>query len=166
MGSVTSGRCSMNNSLFCKLINQRTAMKSGVSPVFLVWHLSQDKHIVNEKSHVIKVFGSNKKKLLGYLAFLALYSFLNHQSTQPEWGALQLSITGVSANGTHSSALAWKIPWMEEPGGLQSMRSLRATSLSLFTFMHWRGKWHPTPVLLPGKSHGWRSLVGCSPWGH
>ena len=25
---------------------------------------------------------------------------------------------------------------------------------------------HPTPVLLPGKSHGWRSLVGCSPWGH
>ena len=30
----------------------------------------------------------------------------------------------------------------------------------------WRRQWHPTPVLLPGKSHGWRSLVGCSPWGH
>ena len=30
----------------------------------------------------------------------------------------------------------------------------------------WRRKWHPTPVLLPGKSHGWRSLVGYSPWGH
>ena len=29
----------------------------------------------------------------------------------------------------------------------------------------WRRHWHPTPVLLPGKSHGWRSLVGCSPWG-
>ena len=28
------------------------------------------------------------------------------------------------------------------------------------------GQWHPTPILLPGKSHGWRSLVGCSPWGH
>ena len=27
-------------------------------------------------------------------------------------------------------------------------------------------RWHPTPVLLPGKSHGWKSLVGCSPWGH
>ena len=39
------------------------------------------------------------------------------------------------------------------------------TSLSLFTFMHWRRKWQPTPVLLPGKSHGQRSLVGCSPWG-
>ena len=32
--------------------------------------------------------------------------------------------------------------------------------------MHWRRKWQPTPVLLPGKSHGRRSLVGCSPWGH
>ena len=29
----------------------------------------------------------------------------------------------------------------------------------------WRRQWHPTPVLLPGKSHGWRSLVGYSPWG-
>ena len=29
----------------------------------------------------------------------------------------------------------------------------------------WRRQWHPTLVLLPGKSHGWRSLVGCSPWG-
>ena len=43
----------------------------------------------------------------------------------------------------HSSTLAWKIPWTEEPVRLQSMGSLRvghdrATSLSLFTFMHWR----------------------------
>ena len=30
----------------------------------------------------------------------------------------------------------------------------------------WRRQWQPTPALLPGKSHGWRSLVGCSPWGH
>ena len=59
----------------------------------------------------------------------------------------------------HSSTLAWKIPWMEEPGGLQSMGSLRverdgATSLSLFTFMSWRRKWQPTPVFLPGESQG------------
>ena len=32
-------------------------------------------------------------------------------------------------------------------------------------FQRWKRQWHPTPVLLPGKSHGWRSLVGCSPWG-
>ena len=70
----------------------------------------------------------------------------------------------------HSSTLAWKIPWMEEPGRLQSMGSLRvghdgATSLSLFTFMHWRRKWQPTPVFLPGESQGQRSLVGCRLWG-
>ena len=40
-----------------------------------------------------------------------------------------------------------------------------ATSLSLFTFMHWRRKWQPTPVFLPGESCGQRSLVGCCLWG-
>ena len=49
--------------------------------------------------------------------------------------------------------------------GLLRVRHDWATSISLFTFIHWRRQWHPTPVLLPGKSHGWRSLVGCSPWG-
>ena len=38
--------------------------------------------------------------------------------------------------------------------------------LMKITKLHWRRRWHPTPVLLPGKSHGWRSLIGCSPWGH
>ena len=74
------------------------------------------------------------------------------------------------AMAPHSSTLAWKIPWMEEPGRLQSMGSLRvahdwATSLSLFTFMHWRRKWQPTPVFLPGKSQRLGSLVGCCLWG-
>ena len=68
-----------------------------------------------------------------------------------------------------SSTLAWKIPWMEEPGGLQSMGSLRvghdwATSISLLTFMHWRRKWQPTPVFLPGESQGpgawWATIYG------
>ena len=53
---------------------------------------------------------------------------------------------------------------------LQSMGSLRvrhdwATSLSRFTFTHWRRKLQPTPVFLPGESQGWGSLVGCRLWG-
>ena len=73
------------------------------------------------------------------------------------------------AMAPHSSTLAWKIPWTEEPGRLQSMGLLRvghdwATSLSLFTFMHWRRKWQPTPVFLPGESQGRGSLVGCHLW--
>ena len=68
------------------------------------------------------------------------------------------------AMAPHSSTLAWKIPWTEEPGGPQSMGLRRvgqdsATSLSLFTFMRWRRKWQPTPVFLPGESQGWGSLV-------
>ena len=70
----------------------------------------------------------------------------------------------------HSSTLAWRIPWTEEPSRLQSMGSLRvghdwATSLSLFTFMHWRRKWQPIPVFLPGESQGQGSLMGCHLWG-
>ena len=70
----------------------------------------------------------------------------------------------------HSSTLAWKIPWTEEPGRLQTTGSQRVrhdwvTSLSLFTFMHWRRKWQPTPVFLPRESQGRGSLVGCHLWG-
>ena len=70
----------------------------------------------------------------------------------------------------HSSTLAWKILWMEKPGRLQSMGSLRVghdwvISLWLFTFMHWRRKWQPTPVFLPAESQGRGSLVGCRLWG-
>ena len=59
----------------------------------------------------------------------------------------------------HSNTLAWKIPWTEEPCRLQSMGSQRvghnwATSLLLFTFMHWRRKWQPTPVFLPEEIPG------------
>ena len=88
---------------------------------------------------------------------------------------LVVSLVGIiwyleKAMATHSSTLAWKIPWTEEPGRLQSMGSRRvghdwATSLSLFIFMHWRRKWQPTPVFLTGESQGQRSLVGCCLWG-
>ena len=82
-----------------------------------------------------------------------------------------LMVETEKAMAPHSSTLAWKIPQTEEPGGLQSMGSLGvrhdwATSLSLFTFMHWRRKWQPTPVFLPGESQGRGSLVGCCLWGH
>ena len=72
------------------------------------------------------------------------------------------------AMAPHSSTLAWKIPWTEEPGRLQSMLRVGhdwATSLSLFTFMHWRRKWQPTPMFLPGESQGRGSLVGYHLWG-
>ena len=100
----------------------------------------------------------------------------------------------------HSGTLAWKIPWTEEPGRLQSMGLQRVghdwtTSLLLLHYMEswsfpgssgvkesacnaggpgcvpwvrkipWRRKWLPTPIFLPGESHGQRSLAGYSSWG-
>ena len=52
---------------------------------------------------------------------------------------------------------AW---WAAVYGVAQSRTRLKRLSNTM-----WRRQWQPTPVLLPGKSHGWRSLVGCSPWG-
>ena len=87
------------------------------------------------------------------------------------WGTLTArSTSALQAMAPHSSTLAWQIQWTEEPGRLQSMGLLGvghnwATSLSFFTFMHWRRKWQPTPVFLPGESQGQGSLVGCRLWG-
>ena len=82
-----------------------------------------------------------------------------------------LDFTTEKAMAPHSSTLAWKTPCMEEPGRLQSMGWRRvghdwATSLSLFIFLHWRRKWQPTPVFLPGESQERGSLLGCHLWGH
>ena len=84
------------------------------------------------------------------------------QTCLPDFDILY-SIWSEKSMATYSSTLAWKIPWMEKPGGLQSMGSLRvghnrATSLSVFTFMHWRRKWQPTPVFLPGA--WWADIYG------
>ena len=57
------------------------------------------------------------------------------------------------------SILAWEIPWTKEHVGPQSMGSQKNWT------PYWRRQWHPTPVVLPGRSHRRRSLVGCSPWG-
>ena len=71
----------------------------------------------------------------------------------------------------HSSILAWRIPGTGEPGGLPSMGSHRVrhdwndVAVAVAATFYRRRQWHPTPVFLPGKSHGWRSLEGCSPWG-
>ena len=131
------------------------------------WSFSFSISPSNEHSGLI----SFRMDLLDLLAVQGtLKSLLQHHSSKAS--ILQHSAFFMGkAIAPHSSTLAWKIPWMEEPGRLQSMGLLRvrhdwATSLSLLTFMHWRRRWQPTPVFLPGESQGWGSLVGCRLWGH
>ena len=56
--------------------------------------------------------------------------------------------------------------WKAAVHGVAEGQTHRETSLSLFTLMHWRRKWQPTAVFLPGESQGRGSLVGCRLWGH
>ena len=48
---------------------------------------------------------------------------------------------------------------------VQKRKKISALKNYWYLTSQWRRQWQPTPVLLPGKSHGWRSLLGCSPWG-
>ena len=98
----------------------------------------------------------------GYWYF-SQQSWLHLWLMQPGHFALAPHFISEKAMAPQSTTLAWKILWTEEPGRLQSMRLLRVghdwvTLLSLFTFMHWRRKWQPTPVFLPGESQGRGSL--------
>ena len=107
-----------------------------------------------------------------YIHLLALFFFFFPFMSSIRFSSYTImsSVNVEKAMAPNSSTLAWKIPWVEEPGRLQFMGSLRVrhdwvTSLSLFTIMHWRRKWQSTPVFLPGESQGWGSLVGCRLWG-
>ena len=55
--------------------------------------------------------------------------------------------------------------WWAAVHEVSKNRTRLSDSLSLFTFMHWKRKWQPTPVFLPGESQEWGSLVGCRLWG-
>ena len=133
--------------------------------VWIISSFDQDTTAVMEFIHCHKASGGN-------LTFSLKEKGLSDQSPGNTLIEQQKGIRGRLGRSLapHSSTLAWKIPWTEVPGRLQSMGPLRvghgwATSLSVFTFMPWRRKWQPTPVFLPGESQTRRSLVGCRLWG-
>ena len=65
------------------------------------------------------------------------------------------------------SGSLYSLPWCPLPFGQKASGDFFTTEKlgNALLFCHLRLRWHPTPVRLPGKSHGWRSLVGFSPWG-
>ena len=104
---------------------------------------------------IVREFGMDMYKLL-YWKWITNKDLLYSTWRRRQWQLTQYSCL--------------ENPWTEEPGRLQSMGLLGVghdwpPSLSLFTFMHWRRKWQPTPVFLPGESQGRGSLVGCRLWG-
>ena len=154
-------------------------------PQFILIHTVKGFSIVNEADAFLEFSSffydpTDAGNLIsGSTAFsnsgLNIWKFLVHILLKPSLKNFDHYLASMwnaeKAMAPHSSTLALKIPWMEEPGRLQSMGSRRvrhnyATSHSLFTFMHWRRKWQPTPVFLPGESQGRWSLVGCRLWDH
>ena len=110
---------------------------------------------------------SSKLNPLIWPFFFSEISIQNYKFFSKHWVSFIYILWSEKVMAPHSSTLTWKIPWTEEPGRLQSMGSLRVGHdfTFTFTFMHWRRKWQPTPVFLPGESQGWGSLVGCRLWG-
>ena len=85
----------------------------------------------------------------------------------PKYWSFSLSI---SPSNEHPGLISFRMDWLDllaVQGTLESSPTPQFKSInsSVLSFRHRRRQWHSTPVLLPGKSHGWRSLVGCSPWG-
>ena len=88
------------------------------------------------------------------------------------WGSQSTGISALvsSPSKEHPGLISFRMDWLDlltVQGTLKSLlqhHSSKASILQCSAFFQ-RRQWHPTPVLLPGESHGWRSLVGCSPWG-
>ena len=86
----------------------------------------------------------------------------------PKYWSFRFSI---SSSSEYSGLISFRMDWLDllaVKGTLKSLlqhHSSKASILQCSAFFQ-RRQWQPTPVFLPGKSHGWRSLVGCSPWGH
>ena len=145
-----------------------------ITGLYVLWNNDTDTHIQTQ----------NRSRILNY-------SNVNSQTVKhlPTMWETQVQSLGwedplEKEMATDSSILAWKIPWMEEPGGLQSMglqrvghdwvtelnwtecrRCKRRQFYPLVGKIPWRRKWQPTPVFMPGKSHVQGSLTGYSPWG-
>ena len=82
----------------------------------------------------------------------------------PTWGQIK-TLTNQAENLVSQQGMPWN-PENIFVALLAFASPAQAELINHTYWAYWRRHWRPTPVLLPGKSHGWRSLVGCSPWGH
>ena len=104
--------------------------------------------------------------LLPPLIFPIIRVFSNESAFHIRWPKCWSFSFNISPSNEHSGLISFRMDWLdllEVQGTLKSLLQHHSSKASIL----WRSRrqWHPTPVLLPGKSHGRRSLVGCSPWG-
>ena len=133
-----------------------------VQDLALVEYTFWEENITNPEFTRTFVFTYIAGLLISMIMFLFLLNCCSIE--KPQTIDMESGTAPGEGDGTPLQYSCLENPWTEEPGRLQSMGSLRVgydwmTSLSLFTFMHWRRKWQPTPVFLPGESRDWWATV-------
>ena len=128
----------------------------GYIPVCLVRCLQGYLPFWSRIKRQIIIFLSLFKKFY-YIFLFCVFKYTYYKMTEKAMATTPVLLPGKS-HGRRS--LVGCSPW-----GCEELDMTWATSLSLFTFMHWRKNWQPTPVFLPGESQGRGSLVGCRLWG-
>ena len=142
------------------------------------------KNIWNDAQHHIPLGDCKLKQWVRYHYTLTRIDIIQNTDNIKCWqgcGASGTLIAGGNANGmaTLEDSFVVSHNWISSPHVIQHVQVdiylYWVENLSSHTDLHtciyrsfihnWRRQWQPTPVFLPGKSHGWRSLVGCSPWG-
>ena len=101
--------------------------------------------------------------------FPTIKVFANESVLGIRWPKYWTFIFSIGPFNKHSGLISFRMDWLDlfaVQGVAESQTRPSDFLLSLSTFMHWRRKWQPTPVILPGESQGWGSLVGCRLWGH
>ena len=110
--------------------------------------------------------------------FPSIRVFSNESALCIRWPKYWSFSFNISPSNEHSGLISFRMDWLDlraVQGTLKNLLQhhsakasiLRCSAFLIFQLSHpyRRRQWHPTPVLLPGKSHGRRSLVGHSPWG-
>ena len=107
--------------------------------------------------------------LLPPLIFPSIRVFSNESALRIRWPKYWSFSFNISPSNEYSGLISFRMDWLDlaVQGTLKSLLQHHSSKASILwhSAFFWRRQWQPTPVLLPGGSHGWRSLVGCSPWG-
>ena len=98
--------------------------------------------------------------------FPSIRLFSNESALCIRWPKYWNFSFNVSPTNEHPGLIFFRMDWLDLPAVQGTLKSLLQHHSSKASTLWCSSQWHPTPVLLPGKSHGWRSLEGCSPWGH
>jgi len=103
--------------------------------------------------------------------FPSIRVFSNESVLHIRWPKYWSFSFSMSPSNEYSGLISFRMDWLDllaVQGTLKSLLQYHSSEASILqrSAFFWRRRWHHTPVLLPGKSHGQRSLAGCSPWGH